>query len=125
MPTVHRVLAPSHAVYGVAGPHVFGDVTVEFDADGVAEVTDPATLELMQQFPGSFVVAPPAEGPPPSADPSAVAAETARAVGYSVHELDQMAVADLVVLARAAEIPGASNMRKGELVRAILAAQRG
>jgi len=120
MPRIQRILPPFHAAYGVAGTHMIGETAVHFDADGLAEVDDPAVLEAMQQFPAAFSVVAPVEAArevPPSPAP-------AGAGQWSAEDLDMLTVAELQDLAQAAGLMGTRSLRKPELIEAILAAQR-
>jgi hypothetical protein len=135
MPQIQRYLPPAHVYHGVAGPHIIGDQTIDFDEHGLAEVTDPALVEELKQWPESFVVLPPPPELPPSEPPAeerAPAPATATDAPepparqrYTTVELDNLAVFDLQRLATTAGIRDATRLRKAELIRAILAAQEG
>ena len=106
---IQRVLPPWHAASGLAGPHVFGEASVDFDADGLADVTDPAILDTMQQFPETFHVV--AGGP------------EARAPSARDAVLDTMTVEELRELALERGLHDTHRWRKRELIEAIMEAE--
>jgi hypothetical protein len=113
MPYVQRILHEMHPATGVAGPHMIGETAVEFDADGFAQVDDPAVLEAMQQWPEAFSLmerdAPPGEGLPESP---------------AVRHLETRPVRELQDLAGELGVSNISRHNKRELIDAIVAAQQ-
>ena len=118
MPQVRRILPELHMAYGQAGPHILGDATVEFDADGLADVDDPATLALMREWPETFSV----ETPPPVASAGSETSEASEAV-LAVRHLEGLPFRQLQDLAASLGVPNVFRTNRGNLIDAILAAQ--
>jgi hypothetical protein len=117
MPQVRRLLHPLHVAYGQAGSHILGDATVEFDADGLAEVDDAATLAIMHEWPETFSVVE-AEPAPEPLLPGA-ASEAALAVRH----LEGLPFRQLQDVAASLGVPNVFRTNKRDLITAILAAQ--
>src|SRR4030095_6254366 len=117
MPQVQRILHATHPATGVAGPHMIGETSVEFDADGFAQVDDPAVLEAMQQWAEAFSLmertAPPGEG-------TAASAETSAAVRH----LETQSVRELQDLAGSLGVSNVFRRNKHDLIEAIVGAQQ-
>jgi Rho termination factor, N-terminal domain len=120
---VQRVLPAFHPATGVAGPHMIGEVAVEFDAEGFATVDDPAVLEALTQWPEAFSLIEPAPGEGATLEPRDTATDTATLRHYSSGELDMLTVSELQALAQAAGLHDLQRLRKSELIDAILVAQ--
>lgn len=124
MPLIQRVLPAWHGA--TPGPHIFGDITVEFDEAGLAVVDDPAVLEIMQDFPGTFHVVEEGEEPPPALLPEAESRTTLTPPPepvYTSADLEAMTVWNLQEVATRLSVSGVRSMRKQDLVEAILEAQ--
>jgi Rho termination factor-like protein len=113
MPQVQRILHATHPATGVGGPHMIGETAVEFDADGFAQVDDPAVLEAMTQWPEAFSLmersAPPGESLPESA---------------AVRHLETQSVRELQDLAGELGVSNIHRRNKRELIDAIVAVQQ-
>src|SRR4029077_15488569 len=71
MARVRRHMPPDHRA--ISREHSLGETVGTFDAQGEAEIDDPAILELLAQFPDVFEVvgaAPEPAGPPGPAGPA-------------------------------------------------------
>ena len=118
MPQIRRLLHPLHIAYGQAGLHILGDATVEFDADGLAEVDDPATLAIMREWPETFSV----ETPPPVAAEGNETSEASE-TDLAVRHLEGLPFRQLQDVAASLGVSNVFRRNKRDLIDAILTAQ--
>jgi hypothetical protein len=116
MPRVRRHMPPDHQA--TSRQHSLGGTVITFNAENEADIDDPAILELLAQFPDVFEVV----GAVP--EPTVPVPPPVTAGAFTEADLDQLTVAELHDIAFGMNILGVRQMRKADLIEAILTQQR-